>query len=413
VDQEDAVSAVTALPLPEHGLNVVCSMWSGRGQLWQAVAATTDPNVERRWTREQVERRALRVLFTLTAEKLGRLPGTQRDWFDALPGLTRRIHSMSPSPVGRVDWVKSALGGWPPRAFAVRRRERQPDIVLVTALAWAAQQASKVLAAVPAPASATESTALERLSLLAQLREHPTVLAATPQRPTGEDLKALYASGSPWRQLGRLVKEWSLIESPSLTDIARQLLAPDPEIRWRLFHLAVLGEVLAALDGLGATIVSTGPLADQESNAEASFVAVVDDHEWRLWFEAAGIWKALSKTQPYKIAAEVVRGQSRALGADLLLIDAAAQRALVIECKFSANPSVVGRDGFHQASTYLAEGQGRLTPNVVSVVVGPATVVSDLKLTDLVGGKIGFAPPECIADLVVSAVNGSGPFTSG
>ena len=59
---------------------------------------------------------------------------------------------------------------------------------------------------------------------------------------------------------------------------------------------------------------------------------------------------------------------------DLLLIDYP-NRALVIECKWSSDPSYVGRDGYHQASSYALDTLNGLAHEVWSFIVGPQEIV--------------------------------------
>src|SRR5690348_8898150 len=74
------------LPLPEAGLGLVLSAWSGPGQLLEALAAipSEDP-IERLWSARDVRRRANRVLFADLLPLVERLPRTLRRWHDALP----------------------------------------------------------------------------------------------------------------------------------------------------------------------------------------------------------------------------------------------------------------------------------------------------------------------------------------
>jgi hypothetical protein len=67
-----------------------------------------------------------------------------------------------------------------------------------------------------------------------------------------------------------LRKDLSHIEGERLANLARTLLAPDEEFRWRPFHLAVLGEIIAALKDLGATVESLRPLGRDDTSTGPS-----------------------------------------------------------------------------------------------------------------------------------------------
>lgn len=405
VDQRDASVAVEPPPIPDRGLDAVCELWSGRGQLWRAIAAVNDLEVDVQWTERQLRRRALRVLFTLLAPSLAQLPARERLWLEALPAESVRTAQQSNAPDGRVDWARTRATGWPPRAFVVRRRERKPDSVLLGALAWVCSEARKLLAAAPKPSGANEAEALERLRLLVKLgRAHPVVAAAHVQMPMADDLRALQSSGPPWRQVAEVAGALKGLVGQRLAELARTLLAPDAELRWRLFHLAVLGEMLASLRDLGAVVQSVRPIGDGETSTAPAFRVDLDGQVWHVWFEAAGIWRAQDWEQPYRHAAGAINGSAGPLGADILLIDAASERALIVECKYSAKATTVGRTGYHQSSTYLAEMRGRISGSVVSVTVGPENVVNETRLVSLIDGKIGFASPRGLRQLVVQTV---------
>lgn len=52
------------------------------------------------------------------------------------------------------------------------------------------------------------------------------------------------------------------------------------------------------------------------------------------------------------------------------------KRALMLECKWSAFGSYVGRGGYHQASSYLVEARSGLVTDAWSYIVGPAEIVT-------------------------------------
>ena len=57
-----------------------------------------------------------------------------------------------------------------------------------------------------------------------------------------------------------------LVEAEKSVDfLIYQVLMPDDEIRWRLFHLAILGVLLIALRDAGCQITSLRPLSPKSS----------------------------------------------------------------------------------------------------------------------------------------------------
>src|SRR4051794_27100620 len=114
------VAALTsvALPIPEAGLTETLRGWSGKGQLWQALAAIPGEELtKRRWSARDIERRANRVLVAQLATQFIRWPTNARSWTEALPAQTLRSRIEGPSPVGRTSWRETRLHGWPPRSF--------------------------------------------------------------------------------------------------------------------------------------------------------------------------------------------------------------------------------------------------------------------------------------------------------
>ena len=155
----------------------------------------------------------------------------------------------------------------------------------------------------------------------------------------------------------------------SVHEYARRLLMPSDELRPRLFHLAVLGQLLHALRDRGATIVSVRPLAWTTSGPAYRIRA--GDAFWDLWFEAGAAWSHYSRSSPYLEAAAVLKGQARPLSPDLLLIRLD-EAALIIECKYSASADYIGGRGIPQVLAYAVETLTGLAPHVVSRVVAPA-----------------------------------------
>jgi hypothetical protein len=128
--------------------------------------------------------------------------------------------------------------------------------------------------------------------------------------------------------------------------------------------------------------------------------------ERELWFESSGVWTTTGAEQPYKDAVAALLRRPQALSADLLLIDNIGRWALILECKDSDDPTYVGREGYHQATTYLVEAHSRLSDETVSLIVGKAGAVHGMSITPLAGGLVGLIDADFVADLVGQFVQG-------
>src|SRR5581483_10828655 len=303
-------------------------------------------------------------------------------------------------------WPRTALDGWPPAELVYRRRQRRPDTVLANALAWGAERANALLDAAPTALTPLEASAVERLKVLAALGKHPALYNIEPQQLAGDDLRALHGSGYPWRDLEAVASSIIAIEERGLDHLALELLAPDTEMGGKLFHLGVCGEMVYGLQQLGCVVESVRPIGGGQSSARPAFRTLHAGVEWELYFESAGIWRRAHIRQPYLNAVAALRGTSQSLSADLLLIDRHGRRALMFECKDSYDPTYVGRGGYHQATTYLVEAQGRWSDETVSLTIGHAGAVTGISLEPLAGGVVGLAEAGLVADIVSRFVRG-------
>jgi hypothetical protein len=82
---EPAVKHVITRGNPLDGLAEVLHGWSGRGQLYEALATVEDDLTEVRWQRRDIERRARRILFAQLESDIERWPTSAADWLHALP----------------------------------------------------------------------------------------------------------------------------------------------------------------------------------------------------------------------------------------------------------------------------------------------------------------------------------------
>ena len=395
---------MTLPPIPEKGLSEVLSKWIGRGGLYQALAAPADVAAEIRWSGADIEARAHRVLLERLKPLIVRLPQRAGDWINLLPASQVREAFVEAMPSAGTAWADTRVRfGWPPSEFAARRSKRGADTLLATSLSWTLAKLEQVRGGAiksSADADLNMRTQLDAAGRAMQLEP----LASTPAlRPGNHDLLSLRRSGRPWSTVAEIARGLGLLDgSPEV--LTEALLAPDDEIRWRLFHLAVLGVLLNALRANGCSITSLRPLGGG-SKGPAFIVEAPQGRTFDLWFEAAGIWQATGIRPPYAEATAGLPLRERALGADLLLIGQGLP-ALAIECKYSNNPEFVARNGFYQAAAYSLELSSRLVPTVVAVTVGPEGVVGRTSFCTLRSGQVGSCSPAGLPSVVEAFLSG-------
>jgi hypothetical protein len=240
------------------------------------------------------------------------------------------------------------------------------------------------------------ASAEQLLAALALLEFEP-VASSTEGAPARSDLVALRREGAPWGGVAD-VAHHLLAAERSLEHLLFELLLPDDDVRWRIFHLAILGLMLIALRSNGCQVTSLRPLSAQSSGPNYE-VRRPDGRLCHLWFEASSVWAFHDVVSPFVEATRGMKNAARSNGADLLLLDSN-RHALIVECKYSANPDRVARDGYYQAVAYAAEARSRLVEQVVSVAVGPESTVPVASFAALNVGTIGTIPPSLLGKLV-------------
>lgn len=384
--------------IPESGLHEVLAAWSGQGQLVEALAAIESDLTERRWTAADITRRANRVLFERLKPILLRWPLERASWLEALPAESTRLRKEDRIPFPGVSWSETVrIFGWPPKTFIGQQRLREADSLLITVLRWTFERLLTVAQDADATAARVTASVTRQLEITKDLLLSDALSSAEGFRPTQAEISALYREGRPWNLVAPVADELRTIEE-SLGALAARLLIPDEDLRWRIFHLAVLGEVLVALRNHDARVVSRRPLA---AGIRGPAYEIVDARArvWDLWFEAAGAWRYYDIASPYAQAAGGVSGAGSAIGSDIMLIRPS-EAALILECKYSWDPSVVARAGYEQALAYAAEAKDRLATRVTSLAIGPETIVERPGTVGMHFGLAGIAPPSYIPELV-------------
>ncbi|MGK5520837.1 hypothetical protein ACSNN9_15960 [Micromonospora sp. URMC 107] len=399
---------LTALTLPRRGLEELLRGWNSDGQLFDALSAVTAVEMDVRWSADAIERRAARVLLEKMESVLLLLPDDPGTWRENLPVTTTSAREVSDRPLRPTDWATTARRyGWPPKAFVGHPRSRVKDESALQTLTWTARNLERMVRDVRGVAPLLVGR-IERpiLTMIDVVRSDlPDVEALRPDRL---DLRSLASSGRPWSTLAMVAA--SLLQAQTdLEFLAFELIEPNPELAWRLFHLSVLGEVLAAVRSLGGRVRWNTPLTAGESSGP-QFQLRIGQNIWDLWFEASAAARYYQVASPYKAATTGVSSIQRAIGADILLC-LPGRHALMLECKWSALGSYVGRNGYHQASSYLIEARCGLADNARSYVIGPEEVVRSQSETELnwPGGvaAVGVGSIEHVAGLVRSLVGES------
>lgn len=369
---------MTSPVLPRSGLNELLRGWSGDGDLLRAVAASQAD--DHRWSERDIRQRGQRIALGQLSDDLQRLPQSEREWAAALPTASYATKAVAVGPSGGVRWAETVRShGWPPAAYVRRHRHRMTDETALTALAWLSLRLDAY-----GHACHSSPALLERIGppIAAMRRAVAHLDDPGPVRPDRADLRSLRSSGQPWPVVSRIAEFIARVDADPAF-VAFELLSPESDLAPRLFHLNIFGEVLRALRQGGLRCVWLSPIGGARSGPRIQCVdrygLVVD-----LWFEAAGLRKHYALGDgAYVRATRRIPGAGRPIGADIALVSRARNAVLLLECKWSADPSYVARDGFHQAASYALEARDGLAEKVWSFIVGPAEIIAEPNLTTL------------------------------
>jgi len=390
-----------ALSIPRIGVAEVLRGWSGEGSIYEDLAAASSPDALD-WTAGDIRRRARRVLLALVEPESSTWPETAEAWLEYLPASSVSTKQVTRTPAGGgISWAESMRRyQWPPRAFVGRGRSRVADEVAIGTLGWLAHELRRLAEDVMSLSPLAGTRLLDRVGAVTEaLGEFH---AEAFYRPDRLDLLALASSGYPWRSVATAAN--MLVRSERDPEfIAFELIAPDLEVGWRLFHLAVYGMVIRALRSHRFLITWRRPISGTRSGAQVEAIGP-SGSQYDLWFEASAARGAYGlPPSSYKDAVGAIAGVGGSIGVDVMLIQPHV-RALLLECKWSTDVTYVGRDGFHQAASYALDAIGGLAPTVWSFVVGPHEVVPmtsvALGLRDQLGVVMGSTSPIRIGDVV-------------
>jgi len=382
--------------IPSEGIIEATRSWSGRGELWASLASIDDSTINQDWDERDIEKRAHRVLFDRLKPVLQKMPERSRDWIHALPAESQRQKRVTPSPSANTDWRRTRLEGWPPRSFVTVNRQRSANTLLVTALRWSLEELKAVRNDAKSVVSKIDLEVEKELEALNSLESVGSIRDADPIAPNQSDIRSLESEGYPWVHLARLASRLRRIDEERITNLINHLILPSDDLRWRVFHLSVLGKILIKLKDF-FDVTSLRPIST--SLGPSYKVSSESSGEWDLWFEASGIWKYYDRESPYKEITKNTPSESRPIGGDIMLVRPLS-KAIILECKYSKDISVVSRGGYQQVLAYAVEAFDALVDKVSSAVVGPTEVVGSAAGIQTSVGEVFMLNPDNVGDWV-------------
>jgi hypothetical protein len=392
-----AYRRMTPISIPTAGLDSARRIWGGKGELWAAAASVAGPGIQ--WTADMARRRAARVVLELVRPHLVRWPNSLRKWIDALPANSVRQRSVGDIPTGFVDWRLTRARGWPPRTFALRSRQRLADTLLLSTLRWTLEELVDLCKDVEQMVPGVTGDLWSELRLAEALLELDLVAAAGSIAPTSSDLALVKAAGRPWNMVAAVSRALRVMDHDPHA-LAQQCIKPDPELADRLFHIAAFGLILRTLESIGWNW-RPRKVMGMSGGGPIAFLEDAEGLTWDLWFEAGGAWSFYKVREPFNLASAGVSGTGGPLGADVALV-LPNKRAVLFECKFSANPSYVAGRGFEQVLAYAAEATSGLVQQAWGVVVGPSEVVEKMGMASTSVGDICIASHEDLPEVMRS-----------
>ena len=407
VDSSSTSDPRLTLSIPRVGINEVLRGWSGEGSIYESLAYVSAPDALD-WTAADIQRRALRVLLGILDPISATWPRTASDWEEYLPSSSVSDPDVARVPAGSINWREThRRSGWPPREFRLRTRRRVMDEVAIGTLAWLSEQLRAAVNDVESLWASGSDRIRARLDVVDDaLAPWSDDIDAT--RPNRLDLLSLKTSGYPWASVGAAAELAVRAERDS-EFIAFELITPDPDIGWRLFHLASYGMVIRALRNHRFVVTWRRPLSGTRPGAQIEAIGP-SGTRYDLWFEAGALRGAYGLPRAaYYDAVRGIAGVGGAIGVDIMLIDKG-HRALLFECKWSTNSQYVGRYGFHQSSSYALDALSGLANEVWSFVVGPSDIVPETSVAvgmhEQLGVVLGSTSPATIGDVVSAFLSG-------
>ncbi len=377
-DDEDAAFEDSDIVLPREGIREVTKIWSGDGNLIELLAMAYDNDDCISWSSEEIRQRSNRILLGKLQETILMLPSSLPQWEKYLPLDTYSDKRLESRLHGKILWSETRRRqDWPPQEYVVQIKRRNISTIAITALLWLAEQLSAIADSVSNMSPILTKRVRPHIDALTELTGE-YAWDSVPDEPDRFELHALRSSGQPWKSVSEAVSR--IIASKRSPEVlAFELLEADTEMKPSLFHLTTFGYLISALRLRRFSIVSEAILHGSRNRPQIRAIHP-NGETWELWYEARRMRSQYGvRPSAYKSAVEGINYSEKSFGYDVLLIRPE-KRALILECKWSGKPEYVGRQGFHQASSYALDARNGLAKEVWSFVVGPEEIVPRISM---------------------------------
>lgn len=390
------------IEIPRAGLAELTRSWSGTGHLIDLLSHVQDDDHSIQWKRQDIVRRSNRVLLEKIEPLILNWPSTLCQWEAFLPAIALSESHTSDRLRGAVSWLHTYRKfGWPPSHYLIQTKNRDFGGVAITVMGWLSKQLKDIERDVRELSSVLVDRVAEQTRVLSQVVEEYS-LHSEFAVPDNFEIRALASAGMPWSSISRAVE--LIVRSKRDPEfLAYELLEPDPKMEHDLFHLAVLGYLIASLRDHDFEIIWKSILRGAQRYPHIQAIQM-DGTEWDVWFEAGSVRDHYgAPPSAYQSAVKGIDYQEKSLSYDILLISPE-QRALILECKWRVDPRSVGREGFHQVSSYALDVKNELAEEVWAFVVGPEELVSSVSIASEnypgLSVMLGSTPATKISDVV-------------
>jgi hypothetical protein len=382
------------LTIPPDGLDEISGIWIGRGQLHDAVEVSLGQDAD--WAASDFRARAARVLLEIAALEVASWPAAQSSWREIVPIESGSDRLTQKAPAGRVDWAATRQGsGWPPTEFQCHKRFRLEDSIALQVLRWVVATLNEAVLDLQSAVVESPDFPYDRLRIAADYLASTSGWSDSPRPPLISEIRPLRFDGFPWVSVSKLAAMLRLADSDPFR-FARVHLMPDAEFASALFELATLGLVLRDFRARGAKVVSLKPLGSRRPGPCAR-VLTPTDGEVEVWFNTAGVWRAVGIRTAYsRLSSSVLAARSSPIP-DIVLLRPEDSSAFIVECKYSDSASYV-MSGVQQIMSYMAEFLEGGRWSVAGLVVTPSEVVKSSAVVQSALGTVGVTGADRISE---------------
>lgn len=359
------------------GIRFLAGMWAGAGNLHDWLVPT-EWNISRVWSPDVVRARfAESVLWGAEQTIAPRLPLSSAAWMDQFEAQLIRNTAYTDSPTAHTDWALtlSQFGRYPSPQYVDRRPINTLESALSRVSLWLADAIRRAEALIKSQFNRTALSEEGRARLLAPARLARVLALTSPDQLFEEDLAACTGAGGCWPLIARLARQLSGVWT---RDAATQLaLLPPmlPELGSQLFELATLGACASALKSTrpNSEWSSLAPIGAAQKQ-KPCLTCHEDKFECNLYYQTIPKGRRVS-TGPYQTLGTELNVQSLRPDVWLLFECPSGNVELVIESKYSMNPSYIA-SGITQVLGYSQEHIVPLGWRRLYMVVAPKEVVT-------------------------------------